>query len=76
MDVMLNFRVPPGLKDRLEKLAEATGRSETTIAVEALQSYMDEQAIQVAEIREAIVEADAGDFATHEELEAVVRKYR
>ena len=63
MDTMLNVRVPPEVKDMLDKLAEATGRSKTTLAVEALREYLKEQAWQVAEIQEAIKEADRGDFA-------------
>lgn len=75
MDVMLNFRVPPALKEQLDKLAEATGRSKTTLAVEALQSYLEEQVWQVAEIQAAIKDADAGKFATDEEVKAVFQKY-
>ena len=76
MDIMLNFRVPPALKDRLDKLAEVTGRSKTTIAVEALQSYLDEQAWQVGEIQDALKEANADDFSTPDEVAAVFKKYR
>ena len=75
MDIMLNFRVPPSLKEQLDRLAEATGRSKTTLAVEALQSYLEEQAWQVAEIKEALKEADAGNFASPEEVESVFKKY-
>lgn len=75
MGIMLNFRVPPALKEQLDKLAEATGRSKTTIAVEALQSYLEEQAWQVGEIQEALKDADADDFATPDEVEAVLNKY-
>lgn len=71
MDIMLNFRVPPKIKEQLEKLAEATGRSKTYLAVEALQSYLDEQAWQIADIRQGIKEADALDFATPKEVAAL-----
>jgi len=73
---MLNFRVPPELKEQLDKLAQATGRSKTTLAVEALQTYLEEQAWQIAEIKEAIKEADAGDFATTGDVEAVFNKHQ
>jgi RHH-type rel operon transcriptional repressor/antitoxin RelB len=75
MNIMLNFRVPPDIKEQLDKLAQATGRSKTTLAIEALRSYLEEQAWQIAEIQEAIKEAHAGDFATPEEVEAVFQKY-
>ncbi|MGI8895457.1 MAG: CopG family ribbon-helix-helix protein [Casimicrobiaceae bacterium] len=74
MDIMLNFRVPPKIKEQLEKLAEATGRSKTYLAVEALQSYLDEQAWQIADIRQGIKEADALDFATPKEVAALKKK--
>jgi predicted transcriptional regulator len=75
MDVILNFRVPPAIKEQLEKLAETTGRSKTALATEALQGYLEEQMWHVAEIKDAIKEADAGDFADQEEVEAVFNKH-
>ncbi len=74
MDAMLSFRVPPEIKEQLEKLAEVTGRCKTYLAVEALQVYLDEQAWQIADIRQAIKEADAGDFATTKEVAALKKK--
>jgi predicted transcriptional regulator len=66
MDVNLTIRLPAVVKETLDKLAEATGRSRSFLAQEALRRYLDEEGWQVREIREAIREADAGDFATDE----------
>lgn len=61
---------------RLARLAAETGRSASAIAAEALHVYLDVQAWQLKEIREGLAEADAGDFASPEEVEAIFRKHR
>ena len=71
----LTLRVPVEMKDRLDKLAEATHRSKSWLAGEALRQYIDLESWQIGEIRQALLEADANDFATDAELDAVVRKH-
>ena len=71
----LTLRVPVEVKDQLEKLADATHRSKSYLAGEALRQYLALEAWQIGEIQRALQEADAGDFATDEEFDAVVRKY-
>lgn len=71
----LTLRVPVEMKDRLDKLAEATHRSKSWLAGEALRQYIDLESWQIGEIRVALQEADANDFATDAELDAVVRKH-
>lgn len=63
-------------RERLARLAATTGRSESVLAAEALHAYLDIQAWQLDEIRKGLAEADAGDFASPEEVEAVFRKHR
>ena len=72
---ILTLRVPQEVKDRLSKLAEATHRSQSFLGGEAIQRYIELESWQIAEIQQAINEADAGDFASDEELDAVVKKY-
>lgn len=62
-------------RERLARLAAETGRSEDTIAAEALHAYLDVQSWQLQEIRKGLAEADAGDFASPEEVEAMFRKH-
>jgi len=62
--------------ERLARLAAETGRSANAIATEALHAYLDVQTWQLEEIRKGLAEADAGDFASPEEVEAMFRKYR
>jgi RHH-type rel operon transcriptional repressor/antitoxin RelB len=71
----LTLRVPVEMKDRLDKLAAATHRSKSWLAGEALRQYIELESWQIGEIRQALQEADANDFATDAELDAVVRKH-
>ena len=72
---ILTLRVPQEVKDQLGKLAEATHRSQSFLGCEAIQRYVDLESWQIAEIQQAICEADAGDFASDDEFNAVVKKY-
>jgi predicted transcriptional regulator len=71
----LTLRVPTEMKERLDKLAAATHRSKSWLAGEALRQYIDLESWQIGEIRQALAEADANDFASDAELDAVVRKH-
>ena len=58
---------------RLDKLTEATHRARPFLAGEAIRQYLDSEAWQVGEIQLAIKEADAGDFAPDDEVNAILR---
>jgi predicted transcriptional regulator len=75
MDTNVTIRLDGTLKKTLDKLAKATGRSRAFLAQDALRQYVEEQAWQVGEIQKAIKEADAGDFATEAEVNAVRAKW-
>lgn len=64
----MSMRLPKKLAMQLEDLAEATGRTKNFLAVQALQEFVEREAWQTSEIKEALKEADAGDFATDAEL--------
>lgn len=72
---ILTIRIPQEVKAQLDKLAEATHRSKSFLGSEAIQRYVDLEAWQIGEIQQAILEADANDFASDEEVDAVVRKH-
>jgi predicted transcriptional regulator len=72
---VLTLRVPVEVKQQLDKLADATHRSKSWLAGEAIQRYIDLEAWQIGETVAALAEADAGDFATEEEVAAVLGKY-
>ena len=75
MDTTLSIRLPDDTKRQLEELAEATGRSKSFLAVDAIRRYLEQEAWQIAEIRQALNEADAEDFATSSEVKKVLRKW-
>jgi RHH-type transcriptional regulator, rel operon repressor / antitoxin RelB len=72
---VLTLRVPVEVKEQLDKLADATHRSKSWLAGEAIQRYLDLEAWQIGETVSALAEADAGDFATETEIEALKAKY-
>lgn len=61
---------------RLAQLMAETGRSASAIVADALHAYLDVQAWQLEEILKGLAEADAGDFASPEEVEAMFRKHQ
>jgi RHH-type transcriptional regulator, rel operon repressor / antitoxin RelB len=71
----LNVRLPFELANQLESLAKATDKTKSFLAVEALREYLEVQAWQIAEIKAGIAEADRGEFATDEEVQAIFAKY-
>lgn len=71
----LTLRVPSAMKEQLDKLADATHRSKSYLAGEAIRQYLELESWQIGEIQQALQEADASDFASDEEVAAVVRKY-
>ena len=64
----ISFRIPAEKVEALERLAEATDRSRSWHIEQALDSYLDVQAWQVAQIETAIAEMDAGKGIPHEEV--------
>ena len=72
---ILTLRVPQDVKDQLGKLSVATHRSQSFLGGEAIRRYVELESWQIAEIQQAITEADAGDFASDAEFNAVLKKY-
>jgi RHH-type rel operon transcriptional repressor/antitoxin RelB len=76
MSEVMTIRVDRKIKTRLEKLAKAMERTKSYLAAEAIRTYVDLNEWQIAEIKTALKEADAGDFAIAEEVERVFKKWR
>jgi RHH-type rel operon transcriptional repressor/antitoxin RelB len=73
---ILTLRIDSGLKKRLDKLAKSTQRSRSFLAAEAIQEYVALNEWQIEEIKRGIREADAGNFATAEEVAAMRKKWK
>ena len=71
----MTVRLEPELKQRLEQLAQATERSKSFLAAQAIREFVDLNEWQVQEIRNAIAEADRGDFASEGEVKEVLGKW-
>ncbi|MGV8886735.1 MAG: CopG family ribbon-helix-helix protein [Pseudomonas sp.] len=72
---VMSLRLPDEIADSLANLSKATGRSKSFLAVDALREYLAREAWQIEEIQKALIEADAGDFATPEEVDAIADKW-
>lgn len=72
---IMSLRLPDELSDTLASLARATGRSKSYLALDALREYLAREAWQIGEIQQAIAEAEAGDFASPEEVSATLSKW-
>lgn len=71
----MTVRLDKDLKNRLNKLAVATKRSKSFLAVEAIKEFLDLSEWQIKEIEAGIKEADAGEFATDKEVKEVFGKW-
>ena len=71
----INVRVPVNVYNQLENLAKSTARTKSFVTVEAITSYLATQSWQVNEITAGMADADRGDFATDDQVNAVFAKY-
>ena len=76
MSTTMTIRLDDEVKDRLDVLAEATHRSKSFLAAQAIRDYVENNEWQIGEIRTAMKEADAGDFASAKEVAALARKWK
>ena len=76
MSTTLSVRVEPEVKARLDALADATQRSRSFLAAEAIREYVEINEWQLQEIQNAVAEADVGDFVSEDELASLARKWR
>lgn len=75
MSTTMTIRLDDELKQRLDKLADATHRSKSFLATEAIRDFVELNEWQVQEITAALVEADKGEFATEEQVAGVFKKW-
>ncbi|MGB6834733.1 MAG: ribbon-helix-helix protein, CopG family [Candidatus Acidiferrum sp.] len=72
---ILTLRLDGQLTSKLDKLANATRRSRSFLAAEAIRDYVALNSWQIDEIHKALTEADRGDFATETEVHRVAKKW-
>jgi len=71
----MTIRLEPELKSRLDKLSTATHRSKSFLAAEAVREFVEINEWQIEEIKDGVKEADANDFASNQEVQAVFNKW-
>ena len=76
MSTTMTVRLEDEVKDRLDRLAESTQRSKSFLAAVGIREFVENNEWQISEIRAALAEADAADFATDKELAAVAKKWK
>ena len=76
MSTTMTVRLEDDVKERLDVLAEATQRSKSFLAAEAIRTYVENNEWQIGEMRMALKEADAGDFASDNEVAALAKKWK
>jgi predicted transcriptional regulator len=76
MTTTITIRLEEEVKDRLDRLAESTQRSKSFLAAEAIREFVENNEWQIAEVRAALKEANAGDFATEHDVDAVAKKWQ
>lgn len=70
---VLSVHTSPETRKKLELLAEATKRTKSALANEALEQYVAHQEWLVAEIQKGIDAADKGELVEDAEVEAWFR---
>ena len=72
----ISIRLEVGVKARLDQLADATKRSKSFLAAEAIRAFVELNEWQIRELQAALQEADAGDFAKPSEVNKILGKWR
>ncbi len=72
---IMSLRLTDDLSSQLDALAEATGRTKSFLATQAIRDMLERESWQIAETVQALKEADAGDFSSVEEVAAVAEKW-
>ncbi len=71
----MTVRLDRDIKQRLERLAQATRRSKSFLAAEAIRDYVELNEWQIAEVESAIQEAEREEFASNTEVANVFRRW-
>lgn len=73
---LISVRVSKDVAKRLERLAEATDRSKSYVAAQAIEEFLALQEWQVKAIQRAVDEADAGKLLSHPEARKRLARWK
>jgi predicted transcriptional regulator len=71
---VLTLRLDAKLKNQLDRLSKSMNRSRSFVAAQAIQEFVSVNEWQMNEIKKGLAEADAGDFATDEEMQQTIKR--
>lgn len=68
--VTLSIRVTPEIRDQLDNLSDATKRTKSFLAAQAIESYLATQIWQINAIKKSIIKADSkkANFVSHDKV--------
>ena len=72
---LISVRVSNDIAQRLTDLADATGRSKSYLAEQALEEFIAHQEWQVKAIQQGIRQADTGKLVEHKEALKILSKW-
>ena len=70
----ITFRLDSAKRATLDKIAAGIDRDRSYLLNEAVTVYLDMHQWQIEEIQQGLVEAEAGDFASEDEVQATFAK--
>ncbi len=71
---ILTLRLDAKLKKQLDRLSKSMNRSRSFVAAQAIQEFVSVNEWQINEIKKGLAEADAGDFASDEEMQQTISR--
>ena len=71
----LTLHLDAKLAKRLDRLAKTTRRDRCVLARQAIREFLSLNEWQIAAIKKALREADAGDFASEDEVKEMFKKW-
>ena len=72
----VSFRLDTDKVEALDDLAKAMDRDRTYLLNEAVGAYLEIQQWQIAHLKAAIKQADAGNFIEHQEVRKMAARWR
>ena len=71
----ITIPVPEAMAERLDALASKLDLPTLSVVERAIEDFVSREEWQLAEIEAGLADADRGDFASPEEVSAVLAKY-
>ncbi len=68
MNTTMSMRMPQELAHEVESIATETGKTKSSVIIDAVKEYVAKESWQIQEIRDALEEAERSEFATESEM--------